>query len=78
MLVYIAKSRFTKFLTASMPTNRKHVCKTLQIRIINNLTPEDYYSRLPYIEYNYQVAMEDTFRNKLSSFLDQVKLTNNL
>jgi hypothetical protein len=48
------------------------------IRIINNLTPEDYYSRLPYIEHNYQVAMEDTFRNKLSSFLDQIKLTNNL
>jgi hypothetical protein len=48
------------------------------IRIVNNLTLKDYYSRLPYIEYNYQVAMKDTFRNKLSSFLDQIKLTNNL
>jgi hypothetical protein len=48
------------------------------VRIINNLTPEDYHSRLPYIEYNYQVAMEDTFRNKLSSFLDQIKSANNL
>lgn len=48
------------------------------INIINNLTPEDYYSRLPYIEHNYQLAMEDTFKNKLSLFLDQIKSSNNL
>ena len=43
------------------------------VRIVNNLTPQDYYSRLPYIEHNFQVAIYDTFRIKLNKFLDQVK-----
>lgn len=48
------------------------------VNIVNNLTPEDYYDRLPYIEYNYQVALQDTFRIKLCNVLDQIKELNNL
>jgi hypothetical protein len=48
------------------------------INILNNLTPEDYFSRLPYIEYNYQVSLQDNFRTKLSYILDQLKELNNL
>jgi hypothetical protein len=48
------------------------------VRVVNNLTPQDYYDRLPYIEYNYQVALQDTFRIKLSNILDQIKELNNL
>jgi hypothetical protein len=46
--------------------------------IINNLTPEDYYSRIPYIEHNYKLALQDTFRTKLDTFLTELKSLNNL
>jgi hypothetical protein len=48
------------------------------VRVVNNLTPQDYYDRLPYIEYNYQVTLQDTFRIKLSNILDQIIELNNL
>jgi len=45
---------------------------------INNLTPEEYNKRLPFIEYNYKVAKQDTLKNKLTYILDQIKILNNL
>ena len=43
------------------------------IDIVNKLTPEDYYNRLPYINYNYKVALEDTFRTQLHKILNYLK-----
>lgn len=48
------------------------------LNILNNLTEEDYSSRLPYIEYNYEVAKQDTLKNQLSLFLDELIRLNNL
>ena len=48
------------------------------LKIINNLTPEDYYKRKPYIDYNYKIALQDTFRIKLDKFLTELKELNNL
>lgn len=45
--------------------------------IINNLTPEDYYKRLPYINHNFELAKIDTFENNISQFFDNfIKLNN--
>lgn len=46
--------------------------------IINKLTPEDYYNRLPYINHNYELAKIDTFENNISQFFDQFIQLNNL
>lgn len=46
--------------------------------ILNNLSPEDYFSRLEYINYNYEVALVDTFKNNLTQFLIELKTLNNL
>lgn len=48
------------------------------VNVLNNLTEDDYNSRLPYIEYNYQVSLKDTFKNNLSFILTQLKELNNL
>lgn len=42
------------------------------LEIVNNLTPEDYYKRLPYINYNYKVSLKETFRVQLSNILDNL------
>lgn len=46
--------------------------------LVNSLKEEDYYDRLPYIEHNYEVAKNDTLKNKLSYFIEQLKILNNL
>ena len=48
------------------------------IVILNSLTEQDYYDRLPYINHNYQVNKLDTLENKLSYFLDELIKLNNL
>ena len=42
------------------------------INIVNNLTPEDYYSRLPYINNNYELAFYDNFEYKLDKFFEEL------
>ena len=46
--------------------------------IINNLTPEMYQQMLPYVEYNYELAKQDTFENNISQFFDSFIELNNL
>jgi len=46
--------------------------------IINNLTPEKYNEMLPYIEYNYELALQDTFENNISQFFDNIFELNNI
>ena len=46
--------------------------------ILDNLTEKDYYDRLPYIEYNYQVNKQDTIQNKLNYILDEIIKLNNI
>jgi hypothetical protein len=46
--------------------------------IINNLTPEKYNEMLPFIEYNYELALQDTFENNISQFFDSFFELNNL
>ena len=46
--------------------------------IINNLTPEKYSEMLPFIEYNYELAIQDTFENNISQFFDSFFELNNL
>jgi hypothetical protein len=46
--------------------------------IINNLTPEIYYKMKPYIDYNYEVALLDSFSNKLETFFKEVIELNNI
>jgi hypothetical protein len=48
------------------------------LEIINNLTPEDYYKRKSYIDYNYKIALQDTFRTRLDKFLTELAELNNL
>jgi hypothetical protein len=48
------------------------------INIINNLTPNDYYERLPYINYNYKLAKIDTIENNTIQFFDQFINLNNI
>lgn len=40
--------------------------------ILNNLTPEDYYNRLPYIEHNFKVSLTDNLLDSLSLILDNI------
>jgi hypothetical protein len=48
------------------------------LNIINYLTPEKYNEMLPYIEYNYELAIEDTFENNISQFFDEFFELNNI
>lgn len=48
------------------------------INTINNLSPEEYYKRLPFIEYNYEVAKQDTLKVKLNYIFDQIIKLNSL
>lgn len=49
------------------------------VKILNKLTPEDYYSRLEAIENNYQWALKDSnFFQRLEDWLKQLCETNNL
>jgi hypothetical protein len=48
------------------------------LHILNNLTEEDYYTRLPYIEHNYQINKLDTLENKLSFIIDELIKTNDI
>lgn len=49
------------------------------VEIINKLTPEDYYSRLPYIQNNYEIALEHgCFYKRLELFLDELITLNKL
>ncbi len=42
------------------------------LNILNNLTEEDYYNRLPYIEYNYKINQKDTLKDKMFYILDEI------
>jgi|TARA_R110000787_G_scaffold21022_2_gene62461 hypothetical protein len=46
--------------------------------IINNLTYEKYYEMKPYIDYNYTIALQDTFSNKLEQFFTELTKENTL
>jgi len=46
--------------------------------IINNLTPEKYYEMKPYIDYNYEIALQDSFTKKLDFFFEEIIKLNNL
>jgi len=48
------------------------------LQILNTLTPEKYNEILPYIEYNYELALQDTFENNISQFFDSFFELNNL
>lgn len=48
------------------------------INIVNNLTEEDYIKRLPFIEYNYEIAKQDTIKNKFNYIINQIKSLNKL
>ena len=40
--------------------------------IINNLTEDDYIKMKPYIDYNYEIALMDSFTNKLDSLFKEI------
>jgi hypothetical protein len=46
--------------------------------IVNNLTPSDYYDRKEYIDYNYQIALMDSFEYKLNLFFKEIIELNDL
>jgi len=48
------------------------------LNILNNLTENDYYDRLPYIEHNYKINKLDTYEIRLSYILDEIIKNNNL
>jgi hypothetical protein len=48
------------------------------VYIINNLTPEKYYEMKPYIDYNYEVALLDSFSNKLNNIFKEIIKINNI
>jgi hypothetical protein len=48
------------------------------ISIINSLTPEIYYERLPYIEHNYQEVLKNRTGSALGSFFKEIISLNNL
>ena len=43
-----------------------------------NAFSEKYNEMLPYIEYNYELAIEDTFENNISQFFDKFFELNNI
>ena len=48
------------------------------INIINNLTPEKYYEMKSYIDYNYEIALLDSFTNKLDNIFKEIIKINNI
>ena len=48
------------------------------IHIIDNLTPEKYYEMKSYIDYNYEVALLDSFSNKLDNIFKEIIKINNI
>ena len=48
------------------------------IDIVNSLTPEMYYERMPYIEYNCEVIKHHRVKDKLESFFKEIIEINNL
>jgi hypothetical protein len=48
------------------------------IEILNNLTPETYNNMKPYIDYNYEVSLQDTVKNNYTNFFDELIKENNL
>jgi hypothetical protein len=48
------------------------------VHIINNLTPEIYYEMKPYVDYNYEVALLDSFSNKLNNIFEEIIKINNI
>ena len=48
------------------------------IDIVNNLTPEKYYEMKPYIDYNFDIALHDSFTNKLVTFFEEVIKINSI
>lgn len=48
------------------------------LEILNNLTPQDYFDRLEFIEHNYNLALVDTFENNITQFFDQFFELNDL
>lgn len=48
------------------------------IKIVNSLTPEMYYERLPYINYNCEIVKHHRIKDKLESFFKEIIELNNL
>jgi hypothetical protein len=48
------------------------------INIINNLTPKMYYDMKKYIDYNYDIALQDSFEKQLYSFFEEITKLNNI
>jgi len=48
------------------------------VYIINNLTPEKYYEMKPYIDYNYEIALLDSFSSKLDNIFKEIIKINNI
>ena len=46
--------------------------------IINSLTPEKYYQMKQSIDYNYEIALKDSFSNNLTKIFNQLIELNNL
>ena len=41
------------------------------LNILNNLSPKIYFDKAPYLEHNYQLALNDTIENNIQHFFDQ-------
>ena len=48
------------------------------VNIVNNLTPELYYEIKPYVDYNYNIALADSFQNKLVTLFEEIIKANDL
>lgn len=48
------------------------------ITLVNSLTPEMYYDRLPYINYNCELVKHNRLKNKLDSFFSEIIELNDL
>lgn len=48
------------------------------VNIVNSLTPETYYDRLPYMEYNCEIIKYHRIKDKLESFFKEIIEINNL
>jgi hypothetical protein len=52
--------------------------KSELLDIINNLTPQMYYDMKKYIDYNYKVALQDSFEIQLSNMFEEIFKINNI
>lgn len=48
------------------------------VNIVNNLTPELYNDMKPYIDYNYNIALADSFQDKIITLFNEIIKLNNL